>query len=399
MKIAYLANRLTEVGATFIRHEMTAVTHAGHVVLPFSVRTPGEEDRALSEPSMPAPTTYLLARSRLVPEVLAETITRPAAVLRAARLVTSTSAAGVYGRARSVIQLIAGIRLGRQLRSQGVDHLHNHGVHSAPVAMVASTVACVPYSFTTHGPPEFDSPEQPHLEVHAQQAAFIAAVTHVVRGEVCRMIPMSFWDRVHVVRCGLPAEQLHQAAAEVPDVPVVVCVARLDERKGQQLLLSAAHGLLAEGQQISVVLVGDGPTRDELQRWVERHDMTDHVRFTGWLASHDVRRELVLARGLVLPSLAEGLPLAVMEALAAGRPVVATAVGAVAELVRPGETGWLVPPTDVDALSTALQHLLHSPTRDLTAMGVRGAELVRERHDATREAHTLLGHVERLRKG
>lgn len=389
MHIAYLGNRLTEAGATFIRHEMASLDKQGHRISPFSVRRPGAADRSFSDPLMPGATTYLLATPGLARTVLHELRTRPLLVLRAARLTYAVGAKGGYGRVRSFLQLVAGVRLASLLRDNDVHHLHNHGLHSAPVALVAATVADVPYSVTTHGPPEFDAPETPHLEIHAAEAAFLVAVTHVVRAEVCRLIPAARWSKVHLVRCGLPSDQLIRPTTPVPDTATIACVARLDERKGQAILLSAVQRLVEQGVHVRVVLVGDGPMREELEAWVADAGLGGHVRFAGWQSSESVAKELEGARGLVLPSLAEGLPLAVMEALAMGRPVIASAVGAVSELVQPDVTGWLVSPADVDSLQTAVNDMLNVPVERLTEMGEAGARLVAQRHCSDREATRL----------
>jgi glycosyltransferase involved in cell wall biosynthesis len=93
---------------------------------------------------------------------------------------------------------------------------------------------------------------------------------------------------------------------------------------------------------------------------------------------------------MVLPSFAEGLPVVIMEALALGRPVITTWVAGIPELVRPGENGWLVPPSSVDALADAMREALDAPVETLDAMGRRGAARARERHDAITESAKLL---------
>lgn len=160
--------------------------------------------------------------------------------------------------------------------------------------------------------------------------------------------------RVRVVHNGIPlGDVLPPPAAD--EGPAVVTVARLDAQKGHAVLLDA----LARLPGVRAVLVGDGPLRADLERAVVTHGLADRVTFTGF--RQDVRELLGGCDAVVLPSLYEGLPLSLIEAMAAGRPVVATRVGGVPELIRDGRDGLLVPPGDAGALAQAMRALLDDP--------------------------------------
>jgi len=146
---------------------------------------------------------------------------------------------------------------------------------------------------------------------------------------------------------------------------------------------------VAAGRPLELVLAGDGERRAEIERACERLGLGATVRITGWVSNQDVRAEILAARALVLPSFAEGLPVVLMEALALGRPVVSTYVAGIPELVVPGESGWLVPAGDVQALAQAMGAVLEAPREELERMGRAGAERVRANHDARREAGKL----------
>ena len=161
------------------------------------------------------------------------------------------------------------------------------------------------------------------------------------------------------------------------------------EQKGHALLIRAAARLVDDGLDLELVLAGDGELRGTVEALAQRHGIADRVRITGWIGNEEVRDELLAARAMVLPSLAEGLPVVIMEALALGRPVISTYVAGIPELVRPGDCGWLVPAGDVESLVAAMREVLETPVERLDEMGRRGHELVRQRHDSRTEAAKL----------
>jgi glycosyltransferase involved in cell wall biosynthesis len=144
---------------------------------------------------------------------------------------------------------------------------------------------------------------------------------------------------------------------------VVGTVGRLEDRKGHEQLLVAlqALGARATGQRPQGLIVGDGPLRDKLAAHARALGIADDVRFTGPVA--DVRPLLAAMDVFVLPSWAEGMSNALMEAMAAVRPVVATAVGGNTEIVADGSTGVLIPPGDPAAIALAVGDLLDEPER------------------------------------
>ncbi|MBC2906102.1 glycosyltransferase [Streptomyces cupreus] len=161
-------------------------------------------------------------------------------------------------------------------------------------------------------------------------------------------------SKITVIPNGMPRQDLepaHAATVETP-LPLVVCVANLIDYKGHRYLLDACALLRSRARECTLLLIGDGPERAPLMAQAQRLGID--VRFLG--TRTDVARFLARADMVVLPSLHEGCSNAVMEALAAGRPVVATAVGGTPELLR--GRGVLVPPADAAALADGLQRLL-----------------------------------------
>ncbi len=170
--------------------------------------------------------------------------------------------------------------------------------------------------------------------------------------------------KIRAIHSGLDAAPFMQAAKgqirpslPIPrDIPLIVSVGNLRKVKDQQTLIHAAHRLQQQGHTFHLLLVGDGQRRAALEQLTRDLNLADHITFMGRRA--DVSDILVDSDIKVLSSRSEGLPAAIMEAMAVGLPVVATAVGGVPELVQDGLTGLLVPPDDVPALADALATLL-----------------------------------------
>ena len=191
------------------------------------------------------------------------------------------------------------------------------------------------------------------------------------------------------MHCGLEEAFYDGAPLQPTAAPRLVCVGRLCEAKGQLLLLDAAARLAARGIPFELILAGDGPMRGELEALIRRHGLAHQVRITGWISSADVRREILAARAMVLPSFAEGLPVVIMEAMALRRPVLSTYVAGIPELVRPRETGWLFPAGSIESLAEAMQDCLARSAEELRAMGDAAYRRVLSRHSIDVEAAKL----------
>ena len=200
------------------------------------------------------------------------------------------------------------------------------------------------------------------------------------------------WHRIHVVHCGIEPARFPSCKPLPTGATSLVSIGRFVEQKGQLLLIDAVAEAVADGTDLTLTLVGDGPMRREIETRILAHDLASRVTITGWLAETGVRDAIDRAHALVMPSFAEGLPMVIMEAMAAGRPVVATYVAGIPELVRPAETGWLVPAGDAAALRDALRDVSRTSHGKLAAMGAAARALVLERHDVDREAARLAQH-------
>ena len=392
MKVAYLVNQYPRNSHTFIRREILAVESLGLEILRYSVRSL-EGELATPEDQTEAKRTRVVLDAGVIGHsfaVLATAARSPAALIRAVAAAIQLGWRSDRGLLRHFVYLAEACVLARWLRREGVDHLHAHfGTNSAAVALLCREVGGPPFSFTVHGAAEMEKAETLRLGEKVRRAAFAIAVSDYGRSQLWRWARVQDWAKIHVVRCGLGEDLLAAPRVPVPSAPRLVCVARLTQGKGHLLLIEAAASLARDGVEFEIELAGDGPFRAAIEDLIRKRGLEGRVLCSGWRSGEQIRASIQASRALVHPSFAEGLPVAVMEALALGRPAVATAVAGTSELIEPGVTGWLVPAGSVERLADAMREVLHAPTARLEEMGRAGAALVARCHDATTEAGKL----------
>lgn len=392
MKIAYILNTYPQPSHSFIRREVQALERQGVQVLRLAMRA---SDAALVDPGDREEadrTTYILlvGAARLLLGLLAEGARAPRRVWRAVWLALKLARASDRGLLRHLVYLAEAVQVKRQCAVEDVQHMHAHfGTNATAVAMLAKALGGPRYSFTTHGPEEFDAPVALSLGEKVNRAAFSVAISSFGRSQLSRWADFDRWDSIEVVHCGI-----EPARFEDPDpVPAgslrLVSIGRFVEQKGQMVLVQAMADLVMDLPDIHLSLIGDGEMRADLEAAISARGLQRHITLTGWLSEADVRAELSAAHALVLPSFAEGLPMVVMEAMAAARPVITTYVAGTPELVLPGKNGWLVPAGDCAALVDAVLQLAATPHDDVVKMGQAGRDRVLQRHDSEREAAKL----------
>jgi glycosyltransferase involved in cell wall biosynthesis len=232
-----------------------------------------------------------------------------------------------------------------------------------------------------HGSYEFDKPEFLRLPEKIGSAEFVVAISSFTRAQLFRWVDDTQWPKIKVIHCGVD-KSFSDASRPVADVcKRLVCVGRIDRGKGLMLLLDAAAVLFREGLHFELVLAGDGDSRAEVEKSIINRGLSGVVRITGWLSSNAVRNEILEARALVMASFAEGLPIVIMEAMVLERPVLATYVGGIPELVRHGQDGWLYPAGSLHHLAAAMRECIEAPASEIARMGAQARQRVLKRHN------------------
>ena len=360
-RLAYLTSQYPAASHTFIRREIEALREQGWSIETFSVRPPGSDETDGDADRREAEQTFYVLKQSMASFAgahLATLFTRPLAYFRTFTLALSHRAPGARGLFLGIAHFAESMLLARELRKRGIAHLHNHFANSAAtVGLLASKLLGIDWSFTMHGISETDYPAGLMLGRKIEAASLVACVSYFGRAQGMRLVDPSNWDKMHVVRCGVPFDRLPPKSAGTGS-PTIICVGRLSPEKGQTGLLRAFARLRARHPDAVLRLVGDGSDRDALERLASELGIDDAVTFAGRLPEQETLDEIARADMLVLPSFMEGLPIVLMEAMALGVPVISSRVAGIPELVSDGKTGLLFAPSDWDELAQCIERLL-----------------------------------------
>lgn len=361
-KLAYLTSQYPAASHTFIRREIAGLRQLGWTIETYSVRPPGpDETRGDADRSEYDRTFYILKQSALtfVTAHLGMLLTRPAGYLKTLGLALRHRPPGARGLFLACAHFTESIVLARELQRRDVHHLHNHFANSAAtVGLLASSLLGIGWSFTMHGISETDYPAGLMLGRKIEAADFVACVSWFGRAQGMRLVGPDHWDKMHVVRCGIPLDRMPSRHLASANENTVICVGRLSPEKGQSGLLEAFASLRTEHPDVRLVLAGDGPDRSGLEAITEKLGISDAVSFVGRLTEEEALQEIAGSDLLVLPSFMEGLPIVLMEAMAIGVPVVASRVAGIPELVEDGKSGLLFNPSDWSELAACMDRLL-----------------------------------------
>jgi glycosyltransferase involved in cell wall biosynthesis len=392
LRVAYLTGEYPKASHTFILREIMALRSLGVAVVPCSIRRTAPAYLIGPEESDAAAETFHVLEAAKRPLVLvrahvAALLRRPADYVSTLRLALRTGRPGLKGTLRQIIYFLEAGVLADHLRGQGATHLHNHFADSsANVAMLASSLSGVPFSYTLHGPAELFEPESWHLRTKVARSAFTVCISHFARSQAMLFSDPDHWSKLRIVHCGVTPARYAAPQAFPTGRLRLLFVGRLTAIKGLRVLMAALDRARAVNPAIDLTLIGDGEDR----AWVEAQAARlGGVVCLGFRSQGEVAAALAEHDAFVLPSFAEGVPVVLMEAMASGRPVIATRVGGVSELVADGQSGLLVAPGDAEALANAILRL--AADADLRSqMGAAGRDAVRADFDVDREARRIL---------
>jgi colanic acid/amylovoran biosynthesis glycosyltransferase len=361
-RIAYLLSQYPAVSHTFFLKEILGLKQLGFQVETASINpTDRAVDQLPPREAEESRTTYYVKTLdamqilKILPLLALRNIAVCVRGLRAAlRLSRWDLRATVYG----LLYLAEALLLGAWMKQRSLQHLHIHfGGPVATVGMLASEAWGFSYSLTLHGPEEFYDVEASYLPQKIERAKFIFCISNFCRSQVMKYAPPAQWNKLHVLRLGVDPNEFKPVSKHPGTVLNIVSVGRMVPAKGQLILIQALQKVIGTGPAMHLTLIGDGPGRRNLQQYVDAHDLSGHVTFHGALNHDQTREQLARADIFALASFAEGVPVALMEAMSMEIPCISTNVAGIPELIRHGIDGLLIPASSVPSLTEAIHTL------------------------------------------
>jgi glycosyltransferase involved in cell wall biosynthesis/aminoglycoside phosphotransferase (APT) family kinase protein len=322
---------------------------------------------------------------------------RPGQVLRLFGRLAAASASSPGFFVKTLAIFPKSLWIAERLEAEGAEHLHAHfATHPATLAMIVSSLTGIPWSVTVHAHDIFVS--RVLLREKLAEARFVRAISRFNQDYLERLYP-ELEGRVRVIHVGIDPAVYRRLPPPPAGLPKILCVASLRPYKGHSVLLEACRLLRERGVAFRCELVGDGPLRPELEHRIAELGLQDLVKLAGALPQNEVARRLGQSSVFVLPSVVapdgqmEGIPVALMEAMAAGRPVVASDLSGIPELVQDGVSGFLTRPGDAEGIAAALKRLIDEPGLG-RELGERGREKVEREFRLDVNVAGLLAEIE-----
>ncbi len=365
--LAYLVSRYPAISHTFILREIQHLRALGHSIHTVSVNEPDRPAEAMEtyERQEAQATFYVKAQGiwGALSALMHWLVKSPVSLFQTLRTGMQLGKNGSWFFGLAYVAEAA--LVARWMQQHGLKHLHVHfGSVGATVGVLVKALTACHLSYTIHGPDEFDDVSGQHLGLKMRQADQVVCISQFAKGQLMRISHPDDWAKLKVCRLGVdPAQFRYRPSPIAPETnrARLLCVGRLSSAKAQMLLVQACARLRDEGLDFSLTLVGDGPDRSRIAQAVSALALSDRVELTGSLNQLAVRAQLAQADIFVLPSLAEGIPVVLMEAMSSGVPCVSTPVNGIPELISHDQTGLLATPGDLDSLAAQLRRLIQAP--------------------------------------
>ena len=396
MKVAYIMSRFPKLTETFVLYEMLAVEKLGvHVEVYPLLRE--------REPKIHPEAKPLVERAHFHPFLSMQILLAQLHFLRRRPWQYCRTwlevLQGTWGSWNFFIGALGilpkSVLFAREMKESGIDHVHAHFAnHPTVAAFVIQRLTGIPFSFTSHA--HDLHVERRMLGRKVRASKFAVTISEFNRRVMFEECDPALRDKIRVIHCGVdPGAMKARRSVETARPLEIVCIASLQESKGHRYLIEACSRLAERGVAFRCRLIGDGPLRQEITSHIATLRLQKAVTVLGGLPRADVLNVIASSDVAVLTCVQissgrrDGIPVALMEAMSAGLPVVASGISGIPELVVDGVTGLLVPPANVEAITQALERL----ARDRTfraRVGAAAQEKVRREFNQQTSARELV---------
>jgi len=294
---------------------------------------------------------------------------------------------------------LAGVHLARVFKTSGIDHIHAPWANGpATAAWVASRLSGIPFSFCAHAYDIY--PPDGALREKIADASLVRVISEINRHYLMDLAP-GYGEKIVTIRYGVPLTPVATPTRPRHTQYRLLAIGRLVTKKGFPVLLKACGHLRDLGVDFHLTMAGDGPQRPKLLNVIREYGLKEQVTLTGFVPHRQIptlfhQADLFIAPCIIDPTGdRDGIPNVILESMAHEVPVVGTDVSGISEAIRPGETGWLVPPGDPQALAQAVIEALADPA-EARRRARAGKKLVRQEFDSRKNYGQLKTCLERL---
>lgn len=382
-KIAYVMSRFPHLPETFILREMNEIEqHGWDVALYPLIKQQQDIVHAEAKSWIPRARYLPFFSGDVLMANLRALFKRPGRYLSIWGKAFAENLSSPNLLVRAVALIPKAVYAAELMQNEGVQHIHAHyATHPAFVAWVIHSLTGINYSITVHAHDIFVRTAM--MGTKMKHAQFIAAISNFNREYLGEKLGAWVKEKIHIVHCGILPEkyQPQERSWQVGDRFEIITTGSLQPYKGQKYLVEACAILRDKGIPFRCRFIGGGEEYDDLAQRIADHNLEECVILLGSKTQDEVAELLATAHCYTQPSIItpsgkmEGIPVALMEAMAGQLPVLATELSGIPELVRPGETGYLVPPADTAALAEALEKIYNAP-EEAAQRAAAGRQLV-----------------------
>ena len=374
MKVAYLTTCFGTQSHTFIRREVWALRNLGVSIGLYGVRRDASEIAADAK-QLVDETHYIypIKPLEIIRANLKYYAQSPLRYLKGAITAFTSKEFSLKRRAKMLYHYFLSATIAERLKRDGITHIHAHFMNvSASIAMYASHHSEIPFSVTVHSAGTYNTPNILGVDQKLTSAQFLIMISHFNVEFFDAILPCR--NKSHVIRCGMNLVDFKYRGSkqqQTQSPTKLLAVGRFVEKKGFKYLIEAAHVLRERGVQFILTLIGDGPLAKQLKQLVDVYKLNDVVVFSGQRTSAEVRELMFVSDVVIVPSVTsesgekEGLPVVIMEAMAIGVPVVASAHSGIPEIVLEEKTGYLTPEKDAQAIADAIYKIIQHPSPEM----------------------------------
>ena len=381
-KVAYIVSRFPKISETFILREMIQIEQENWDVslFPLILETP-QVMHPEAKPWLDRLHYYPWFSFDIAVANLIQFLKTPFLYLSLWYTIIRENHASLKFLLRAIAILPKTVRIAAAMSQNGISHIHAHyATHPALAAWIIHRLTGISYSVTVHAHDIFV--DRSMIELKLRDAVFVAAISEYNREFLARHLGGWVREKTHIIHCGIQPG-LYAGSTKIKNDSSfdIVSIGSLQPYKGMQYLILACALLQARGIPFSCRIIGGGEERSMLEELIVKNDLSQRVKLLGAMDQVKVASVLSEAQVYVQSSVItpsgkmEGIPVSIMEAFASGVPVVASQISGIPELVIPDETGYLVPPADVETLADVLEHVYLNPV-EANSLAKAGQEKV-----------------------